>query len=49
MEDSTNVEVLTGINEGERIVIGNRSQFRSGDHVQPTAVEAISSGAEKIK
>ncbi len=49
MEDSTNVEVLTGINEGERIVIGNRSQFRAGDRVQPTAVEAISGVAEKTK
>ena len=49
MEDSTNVEVLTGINEGERIVIGNRSQFRAGDRVRPTAVEAISGGAEKTK
>ena len=47
MEDSTNVEVLTGINEGERIVIGNRSQFRAGDRVQPTAVEVISGVAEE--
>jgi RND family efflux transporter MFP subunit len=49
MEDSTNVEIVSGIGEGERVVIGNRSQFRAGDRVQPRAVEANAGAAEKAK
>ena len=49
MEDSTNVEILSGIGEGERVVIGNRSQFRAGDRVQPGAMEANAGAAEKAK
>ena len=49
MEDSANVEILSGIGEGERVVIGNRSQFRAGDRVQPNAREGNSGGVEKRK
>jgi len=49
MEDSTDVEILSGIGEGERVVIGNRSQFRAGDRVQPKAMEANAGAAEKTK
>lgn len=48
MEDSTNVEILTGAKEGDRVVIGSRSQFRAGDRVRPSPVETIP-GAEKTK
>lgn len=40
LEDNSRVEVLSGLSEGDRVVIGNRSQFRSGQKVQPKAVSA---------
>jgi RND family efflux transporter MFP subunit len=49
MEDSARVEIVSGANEGDRVVIGNRSQFRVGDRVQPTQVETNPGGAEKTK
>jgi RND family efflux transporter MFP subunit len=32
------VEVVSGLNEGDRVVIGNRSQFREGEKVQPKEI-----------
>jgi len=29
------VEVVAGLKEGDRVVIGNRSQYRAGEKVQP--------------
>jgi RND family efflux transporter MFP subunit len=49
MEDGTLVEILSGMSEGERVVVGNRSQFRTGDRVQPTSVETVAGGTEKTK
>ena len=43
LEDEKRVEILTGLHEGDRVVIGNRSQFRSGQKVQP---KEVSSAAE---
>ncbi|PYT97934.1 MAG: efflux RND transporter periplasmic adaptor subunit [Acidobacteria bacterium] len=40
LEDNSHVEVLSGLSEGERLVIGNRSQFHSGQRVQPKIVSA---------
>ncbi len=37
-EGSDRVEVLSGLSENDRVVIGSRSQFRSGDKVQPKVV-----------
>ncbi len=39
-EDNERVEVISGLNEGARIVIGNRSQFRAGQTVTPKEVSA---------
>ena len=39
LEDGARVEILSGLNEGGRVVIGNRSQFRPGDRVQPKLVQ----------
>ena len=47
MEDSARIEIVSGVNEGDRVVVGNRSQYRNGDRVQPSAMEA--SGGEKAK
>jgi len=44
LEDSTRVEVLSGLNEGERVIIGNRGEYHSGEIIQP---KDVSSGAAK--
>src|SRR5215470_1996076 len=44
MEDNASVEILSGLNEGGRVVIGNRSQFRPGDRVQPKLVQPATAG-----
>src|SRR5215475_9953082 len=41
LEDSARVEIVSGVNEGDRVVIGNRSQFRPGDRVQPKLVQPV--------
>ena len=38
LEDSVRVEVLSGLTDKDRVVIGNRSQFRSGQKIQPKEV-----------
>jgi len=38
VEDNARIEVLSGLSEGDRVVIGNRSQFHSGQKVQPKIV-----------
>jgi len=45
LEDSAGVEVLSGLSEGDLVVIGNRSQFRAGQKVQPKKVNTQSSSA----
>lgn len=49
LEDNARVEIAAGLREGDRVVIGNRSQFRAGQKVQPTAVEAINTGSGEAK
>lgn len=38
-QGKTRVEVLSGLNEGDRVIIGNQSQFRSGEKVTPREVK----------
>jgi RND family efflux transporter MFP subunit len=38
LEDSVRVEVLSGLTDKDRVVIGNRSQFRNGQKIQPKEV-----------
>jgi len=44
-EDSANVEVLSGLSDGDMVVIGNRSQFHIGQKVQPKLVSSRESDA----
>jgi RND family efflux transporter MFP subunit len=45
-EGSTHIEVLSGLREGERVIVGSPSEFRSGEKVQPKETDARSlSGA----
>ena len=38
LQGKSRVEVVSGLNEGDRVVVGNRSQFRDGERVQPKEV-----------
>jgi len=45
LEDSVRVEVLSGLTDKDRVVIGNRSQFRNGQKIQPKEVAPDASKA----
>jgi len=45
LEGSTHVEVLSGLREGERVVIGSRNEFRKGMKVTPKEIDASEPGA----
>jgi len=49
LEDNARVEILSGLREGDRVVIGNRSQFRAGQRVEPTAAEAVNIDSGEAK
>jgi len=38
LEGRSRVEVVSGLNENDRVVVGNRSQFRDGETVEPKEV-----------
>ena len=39
LQGKSRIEVLSGLNEGDRVIIGNRSEFRSGQKVAPQEVK----------
>jgi macrolide-specific efflux system membrane fusion protein len=41
VEDSTRIEVLSGLAEGERVIIGNRSEYHSGQKIHPKDVSEV--------
>lgn len=45
VEDNTRVEILSGLSDSDRVIIGSRSQFHAGQKVQPK--EVTSTGAAK--
>lgn len=45
LQGSTRIEVLAGLNEGERVVIGSRNEFRKGMKVVPKEIDAGGPGA----
>jgi RND family efflux transporter MFP subunit len=47
IEGARRVEVLTGLQENDRVVIGSRSQFRVGDLVEPKPIEDSAAEADK--
>ena len=49
VEDSARIEVLSGLSEGERVIIGNRSEYHNGEKIQPKDVSgaAARTGSEK--
>jgi hypothetical protein len=40
MEDASRVEVLSGLSEGDMVIVGNRSSFRNGEKVEPKEVDS---------
>ena len=45
IQGQSRVEVVSGLKEGDRVVIGNRSQFREGEKVQPKEIAPGSPGS----
>ena len=39
LQGKSRVQVLSGLTEGERVIVGNRSEFRSGEKVAPQEVK----------
>lgn len=48
VEDNERVEVLSGLSENDRVIVGNRSQFQAGEIVQPKEIptQAAKTGGE---
>ena len=42
LEDEARVEIVSGLADGDRVIIGNRSAFRNGQKIQPHEVSATS-------
>jgi RND family efflux transporter MFP subunit len=45
LQGKSRVEVLSGLLEGDRVIVGNQSQFRNGEKVAPKEVQLPSSEA----
>lgn len=43
-QSSTQIEVISGLNEGERVIVGNLSEFTPGEKVVPKVVGAAAAG-----
>jgi RND family efflux transporter MFP subunit len=41
IETATDAEVLSGLNEGDRVVVSDRSGLKAGTHVKPQPVESV--------
>ena len=48
VESSNQVEILSGLNDGDRVVVGGRSDLRTGDKVQPKVVHQDTSPEASI-
>lgn len=45
-ESSDRIEILSGLNENDRVIVGNRNDFHAGDLVRPKVLEQPSSSTE---
>ena len=46
MEGVTHVEVVGGLKESDRVVMGNRNEYRPGEKVEPKVMPEVTSSAE---
>jgi len=49
IEGSTRIQVLSGLNEGDRVLVGSRTEFRRGMKVNPKEIDAGKPGATEGK
>ncbi len=49
LQGSTHIEVLSGLSEGERVVVGSRSEFRAGMKVSPKEIKVGEPGGAGAK
>jgi RND family efflux transporter MFP subunit len=45
LQGSTRVEVLSGLSDGERVVVGSRNEYRAGLKVTPKEINVAQPGA----
>lgn len=48
IEGTKRIEIVSGLSENERVIIGSRSQFRIGDEVAPRPIEEVSDEAKEL-
>jgi RND family efflux transporter MFP subunit len=48
-EGSTRIEVRSGLSEGERVLVGSRTEFRGGMKVKPKEIDSGKSSAAGVK
>jgi RND family efflux transporter MFP subunit len=46
VESSDRVEVVAGLSDNDRVIVGNRSEFREGEKVQPKVANEMAAGSE---
>jgi RND family efflux transporter MFP subunit len=44
--DGTRIEIISGVNEGERVIVGHLGEFRTGEKVHPKELEDSCGGGE---
>jgi RND family efflux transporter MFP subunit len=48
VEDSTRVEVLSGLSDADRVIIGNRGEYHNGEKIQPKDVSGAAAGTGSV-
>jgi len=48
IEGTKRIEVVSGLQENERVIIGSRSQFRAGEEVSPQPIEEVDDGKKEL-
>jgi RND family efflux transporter MFP subunit len=46
VESSDRVEIVAGLADNDRVIVGNRGEFREGEKVQPKVVNEMAQGSE---
>jgi hypothetical protein len=46
VESSDRVEIVAGLADNDRVIVGNRGEFREGEKVQPKVVNEMTQGSE---